>query len=174
MLIQRLFVLLPLLLLSPVVLAQTDDDLGVAEEGHRQLAVPSWWDFISSTYDGAAPLKRCFKRSAAPVNASVCGNKDKTCFFGTQEECATGAQPETKCTCDGSTGSRAWACEAYPICESEPQVKPNGCPVDGLGFEIFNDALCPATSPSGDCLIAGLKCQYGDVGWYVLYTHHPT
>ena len=74
-------------------------------------AEPLWWDRISTEFDGGY-LETCVSESEAPVDGTRCPNiLPETCFFGTQDCDGVGAHPETKCFCDGETGSQEWKCE---------------------------------------------------------------
>lgn len=60
-----------------------------------------------------------------------------------------------------------------PVTKGAPvTVDEQGCPLEGLGFEVLNDPACPAKSPLGGsdpCPADGLKCKYGKESWYVEY-----
>jgi hypothetical protein len=53
-----------------------------------------------------------------------------------------------------------------PPVTKPPPADDRGCPLEGFGFEIFNDPACPATWDLGSaCTIDGLHCNYGKEEW---------
>lgn len=141
-------VLLPLVFFGcSAALAQRTDGDDVATNGgeHRQLwEEPLWWNYIASTYVRTVPLKRCFKKDVAPETNQSCGMKEKTCFFGNQqEECAI-PLPAIKCTCDGAKGNQTWTCEAYPTCPTVPECPP---------IEAYQNG-------DRSCLTPGYQCSF--------------
>lgn len=52
----------------------------------------------------------------------------------------------------------------------ELPIDDRGCPLEGFGFEIFNNAKCPATQASGVCEAdqEGVSCDWHQETWYVM------
>lgn len=125
-----------------------------------------------------------------PETGEKCPKKVMTCFFGSQR--CGGANfggeqlPTTTCHSNGKHGTKEWTCEDIVCPTSAPvsppeepeaviaateEAPPQVCPP--AGFQVFNDAACPATFrdgvEAGMCSEDqdGLSCDFGTETWCV-------
>lgn len=134
-----------------------------------------------------------FNRNAQCPTAEIFKENKSCSVFGQKCDIVLGTSTRadgsictqsTRCTCEFGTffcgpTTESDCAKADPIATTPPQVivdnlpfDEGGCPLEGFGFEIFNEEVCPPTSPldslDSSCTAEGVTCHYGKEAWYVV------